>query len=56
MEAIYRNTVDHGVNIIGLARDAAEAALEAGRDLRGRVHCYEAGTDAPQEGPRRADR
>ncbi len=40
MEAVYRSTVDRGVNLIGLARDAAEAALSGGRELRGRVHCY----------------
>jgi hypothetical protein len=40
MEVIYRSTVDRGINIIGLAREAAEAALAAGRSLEGRVHCY----------------
>jgi len=40
MEAVYRSTVDQGINLIGLARDAAEAALAEGRALRGRVHCY----------------
>jgi hypothetical protein len=39
MEAIFRSTVDRGVNIIGLARSAAESALSRGRDLHGRVHC-----------------
>ena len=38
MEAIYRATVDRGVVLIGLARSAAEKALDEGRDLRGKVH------------------
>jgi hypothetical protein len=40
MDVIFDNTVDKGINIVGLPRDAAQAALEAGRDLRGRVHCW----------------
>jgi len=40
MDAIFDHTVDKGINIIGLPRDAAEAALARGRDLRGRVHCW----------------
>jgi len=40
MEIIFSNTVDRGINIIGLAREAAQAALAGGRDLCGRVHCY----------------
>ncbi len=39
METIYANTVDLGVPLIGFHRPTAEAALAAGRDLRGRVHC-----------------
>ncbi len=39
MERIYRNTVDKGIALLGLQREAAEAALAAGRDLHGRVHC-----------------
>ena len=39
MDAIFDHTVDKGINIIGLPRDAAEAALARGRDLRGAVHC-----------------
>jgi hypothetical protein len=31
--------VDKGINIIGLPRAAAEAAVAQGRDLHGRVHC-----------------
>lgn len=38
MEKIYRNTVDKGITLLGFDRRAAEAALSAGRDLRGRVH------------------
>jgi hypothetical protein len=38
MEVIYANTVDKGINIIGLNHDAAKEAVAAGRDLRGRVH------------------
>ena len=40
MDVIFDNTVDKGINIVGLPRDAAEAALSQGRDLRGRVHCW----------------
>jgi hypothetical protein len=40
MEVIYANTVDKGINIVGLNRDAAEAAVAAGRDLHGRVHTW----------------
>lgn len=40
METIYRNTVDRGVQIVGLQRATAQEALAAGRDLRGRVHCW----------------
>lgn len=39
MESIYRNTVDRGIALIGLAREAADTALAAGRDLHGLVHC-----------------
>jgi hypothetical protein len=39
MEKIYQHTVDIGINIIGLPRQAALDALERGRDLHGRVHC-----------------
>jgi hypothetical protein len=40
MERIYAHTVDRGINIIGLPRDEAEAALARGRSLHGRVHCW----------------
>jgi hypothetical protein len=40
MEVILKHTVDKGIAILGLPRDAAEAALARGRSLRGRVHCW----------------
>jgi hypothetical protein len=40
METIYAHTVDKGIALIGLQREAAEAALAQGRDLHGRVHCW----------------
>lgn len=40
MEGIFRHTVDSGLPLLALPRGAAEAALAAGRDLRGRVHCW----------------
>jgi len=36
MQTIFRNTVDKGIKIIGLD---ADAAITAGRPLRGHVHC-----------------
>ena len=38
MEKVYRHTVDKGIKLLGLAREAAEAALARGRDLHGQVH------------------
>lgn len=40
MEAIFRNTVDRGVNLLGLEREAADQALVRRRPLHGRVHCW----------------
>jgi hypothetical protein len=40
MEHVYRHTVDKGIKLLGLKREAAEAALAAGRDLHGQVHCW----------------
>lgn len=40
METIFRNTVDRGINLIGLEREAARQALAHGRQLHGRVHCW----------------
>jgi hypothetical protein len=39
METIFTNTIDRGINLLGLKREAAEAALARGRNLHGRVHC-----------------
>ncbi len=39
MEKVYRHTVDKGSKLLGLKREAADAALARGRDLRGQVHC-----------------
>ena len=39
METIYRHTVDKGIKLIGLAKEAAREALDRGRDLHGNVHC-----------------
>lgn len=44
METIYRNTVDKGIKILGLAGWAAESA---DRPLRGQVHCCEDGQAYP---------
>ncbi len=40
MNVIFEHTVDRGINLIGLKREAAHEALKQGRDLRGRVHCW----------------
>lgn len=40
IETIFRHTVDRGINLIGLEREAAEQAVSQGRPLRGRVHCW----------------
>lgn len=40
METIFRNTVDRGINLLGLEKDAAEEAVRRGRPLHGRVHCW----------------
>jgi hypothetical protein len=39
-ETIFRNTIDRGIPLLGLERSAAEHALQQGRDLHGRVHCW----------------
>lgn len=39
METIYRNTVDKGLEIIGMPAAEVERAAAAGRPLRGLVHC-----------------
>jgi len=38
METIFAHTVDRGIRLLALPRAAAEAALTAGRELRGCVH------------------
>ncbi len=38
MEKVYRHTVDRGIKLLNLKREAADAALARGRDLRGQVH------------------
>ena len=40
MESIFSNTIDKGITLIGLQRDAAETAMNQGRDLHGLVHCW----------------
>lgn len=40
VETILRHTVDRGICLLDMNRPAAEAALAAGRDLHGRVHCW----------------
>ncbi|HON93001.1 MAG TPA: hypothetical protein PKZ07_15640 [Sedimentisphaerales bacterium] len=39
METIFCNTIDRGINLLGLEREAADQALRRGRPLHGRVHC-----------------
>jgi hypothetical protein len=48
METIYRHTVDRGIKLLGLGRDAADEALARGRDLHGCVHCWEPSSTATQ--------
>jgi hypothetical protein len=38
MNTVFAYTVDRGINLLGLAREAAAAALAEGRHLHGRVH------------------
>jgi len=40
METIFRHTIDRGINLLGLEKDAAEQAFARGRSLHGRVHCW----------------
>ncbi len=39
-EAIFSSTVDKNINLLGFERDIADQALQRGRPLRGRVHCW----------------
>jgi len=38
MELVFTQTIDRGINLLGLEAEAARKALAAGRDLHGRVH------------------
>jgi len=40
MEVIFRNTIDKGVKLLGLPRQAADEALAAGRPLHSNVHSW----------------
>jgi uroporphyrinogen-III decarboxylase len=40
VETIFAVTVDQRINLLGFERDIAEQALQRGRPLRGRVHCW----------------
>ena len=40
MNIIFSHTVDQGIRLLGLNRDAAESAVRRGRLLRGLVHCW----------------
>ncbi|MGQ9661533.1 MAG: hypothetical protein ACUVWX_04240 [Kiritimatiellia bacterium] len=40
METIFQHTVDNGIRLLALRRDAAAEALRRGRNLRGCVHCW----------------
>ncbi len=40
VETILANTVDRQINLLGFEREIAEQALQRGRPLRGRVHCW----------------
>lgn len=45
METVFSNTVDKGIALIGLNREAAGRAVASGRDLHGFVHCVDYGGD-----------
>jgi len=40
MKVIFSNTIDKGIQLIGLQQQAAEAALKEDRELHGNVHCW----------------
>ncbi len=40
VEAIFAGTVDRQINLLGFEREIAQRALQQGRPLRGRVHCW----------------
>ncbi len=42
MSKVYQHTIDKGIQLIGLEKQAALQAIESGIDLKGRVHCMTA--------------
>ncbi len=40
VEAIFAGTVDKQIHLLGFEREIADQALQRGRPLRGRVHCW----------------
>jgi hypothetical protein len=40
MEIVFRSTIDRGIKLLALRRQAAEDAVATGRDLHGHVHCW----------------
>lgn len=40
MDRIFDHTVEKGIPVIQLQREAAEKAIQQGRDLKGLVHCW----------------
>jgi hypothetical protein len=40
LDRIFHSTIDKGIHLIGLEREAAEQALQRNRPLRGKVHCW----------------
>jgi hypothetical protein len=41
LERIFTYTIDRGIKLIGFSRQAAEQAINLGRNLHGNVHCWE---------------
>jgi hypothetical protein len=39
-ETIFANTIDRQINLLGFEREVADQALQRGRPLHGRVHCW----------------
>jgi hypothetical protein len=40
VETIFANTIDRQINLLGFEREIADQALQRGRPLHGRVHCW----------------
>jgi hypothetical protein len=40
VETIFANTIDKQINLLGFEREIADQALQRGRPLHGRVHCW----------------